>query len=357
MILPTINYDKLLKSVYKILGLPDEDDDNFTDAVEHLKQLETMSYILLITRRGYSQNLNQPIAIKLTIYNNLFRLIAILLFTRIIIGTLLPDSDYQTLIANPLTETHDQEKLIIYITISLIIGWILREYIIYTEERGKFILPYNRINKLINRPCNRNYLKSNRKVYTCFTKLSIRTIRTSFLLMILCVIGIRANNSKVFSSSSLFISSCFWIIIEIIVYSLGPISIISKFFSLLNVMLIYYFNLNSLNRLCESCIKRKVNRFYVMRSINFKIIQFMNEIDCFYRNCKYTFFGLLFYGSMYGAFEIFLGLIDPIISIEFSRTLGLCGMSIYSFAGFAGYLSSGFHSKVRERKYHRTCNI
>ncbi|XP_053200606.1 uncharacterized protein LOC128385732 [Panonychus citri] len=308
-----------------------------------------MSYLLLITRRGYSQNFAHPIPTKLKVLTNLFRLLSVILIARLIVTS--KTADYQAILADPVIGINDHDQLVSVTAILITLGFTVREFILYAEENGKFILSYSRISEIISNSASQSRLlsesqiQSNTKLLILFSKMFTRGTKIA-ISVVLGQVLVRIFNPELFSSSMLVVSS-FWLIIEALVATINLCSGVMEFHNQFIVLLIYYLDLNSLNHLCKSHLTLP-NDCQRMRFINYSTIKFFNELDLVYFDIKYTLLSLLMLGSLLGTFNLFFGLIITIVSVVFSKIIA-CGGLLLIFAGISGYLAAGFVSKVTMR--------
>ena len=132
--------DQVRGLIKKVIGLIENDQDD-QETLKQMKFLEKLSFKLSITRRGHQQDKIDYVEPYFHLNNYLIRIITIIQIIRVCLLIKYSDNeDIQVYLASGVYHLPDGNVLLTTVNFWTIILFILREYILYMEDTGKFMV-------------------------------------------------------------------------------------------------------------------------------------------------------------------------------------------------------------------------
>lgn len=270
----------------------------------------------MITRRGHHQDKPSYVQPYYHLNNNLIRFISILIFIRFYLILVYKQNDTLNIVlGNPFYRQDNGHLIIGFVTGAGITLFIMREYILYLEETGAFILLVT-LRDIKGSGFDKNMLRLTtkqcklfRSIFHYLITMFIRLIYGVYWLLPLVTIGWRAINREILNSGPLmYISSGSWIFLE----SYTAIFIASGLLTLGTHIIIlvplYLCQLNSLIELLKIFKGKQLVDDFIIKNINTNVIHFMNYFEMAVDKIRYLFLFLFILVSFIADIAIFLGI-------------------------------------------------
>ncbi|XP_053200605.1 uncharacterized protein LOC128385731 [Panonychus citri] len=330
--------------------------ENVTDeTIRLLDQLDWFSFVFLSSRRGFSQKLDQPISFKTQLFHNLFRLIYCVVLLRIVSLIFIKDHFYRMIAGDLNIENHDY--VLFFLALWLTILLILREYVLYIEERGAYVLLKRYIVMQINGfsvdhlSFTQSKVTINKFRFYLTMKMYTGLVKFAHTIVPIVIVLIRLNDPSTFSSSLSLISSCFWCFAEIITVTIIVCGLAVNGINLLIIVVTNYFDLMSLIRLCSSYSKHggQLSRDFMIKTLTKRATKFSNEFVKLISQFRYCTLLFMIFCAFLSDLFIIMSLIIPIISDSFSYFLTIDAFIMMTNVSTIMFLAADFHSKVNSR--------
>ena len=344
---------KVIRFLKKVFGLLENDQDE-QETLKQIEVLEKISFRLIITRRGHQQDRIGYVHPYFHLHNNLIRFVVIVQIIRLITLIKYTDNgDIQVYLGSPLYNLPDRNILLGLAFFLAITLFILREYIFYMEDHGAFneflTLRDIRINGFDRRrlrltDCQCKLFRSlfhflinfwNRFTISCcvFIPLFLTLIR---------ILNVEFRNG----SSSLFICSIFWTILEVHTFLFIASGLLYLESHITILIPLYLCQLNSVIELCDKYKRKPKIDDYLIKELDFNFILFMNKFEQLMIEVRYLLFFIFFIVSFIADTLVFIGAIVKLSAIFISNACALVGVFALVIIGGATYATGVYVSKV-----------
>ncbi|XP_053209537.1 uncharacterized protein LOC128393382 [Panonychus citri] len=345
---------KLINLIRNLLCLPNQFDSVDFKIIELFKKLEKTSIMFVGTRRGYSQSIDEPIPRKMLILNYLFCFLSISLMIRCFLLSLNLD-EYPVIISDIKVSGNNHGFLALISATFALLEIVCHVCILYIEEKGVFVILFSKYFDISIENFNSKQFHMNSKQFHRFKRM-LYIILTLCMRNIIVEISITGSLvllirfGSLFSSSSigLIISSFFWLIVELIVFTGLGCGLTVTIYQMLISVTIYHFQLKSLNDKVDDLSTNCNNFDRKLIKINGEIIRFYNEAERWFSSVKMFILFIFIQTSLFCDMMIFLGSMVQIVSKDFSILMSSTGYPIIIFTGFVCYNLATLHSMVRK---------
>uniref|UniRef100_T1KW38 Gustatory receptor n=1 Tax=Tetranychus urticae TaxID=32264 RepID=T1KW38_TETUR len=341
--------------INKIFGLLDDENvDDYTETANRLQDLENIALWLYITRRGHDQDKREIVQSGYHLMNNLIRISAIILCTRLFILCYETSDEMQIYLANPFYKLQGAQAIAFMISSLVFTLSLLREYIMYLEDIGSSILlTYLRDIRQYGFDCKRLGLteKQRKKFRVAFHLILVNWYRiiqfNIYIIPAFIAIVHLVNPAFGLDNPTLIITSFFWFLSEsfcFIYVACGTFDIGAHITVLVPL---FIFKIESIIELNERYLfSPKSIEPHLLRQLNIDTIRLLNLLDVMSRDLRYLFVFVIVGISFLADTFIFLGPILHIGSTILQNFFSTLGFFILFAIGLISYAAGNLHGRL-----------